>query len=430
MGVIKNYDINIKYLPRPVLTQSVIAVIGAILILGAILLLLPIQDTIKGEVIIYGSGQPINIQSRKSGIIHQKVNDGDIMAKGGLIATIDVEVTQPELDALRDFVKGKLTQINWNATPSLSGDIQNLVGSDFRELNNELYTLSDIIQQLATLQSASNPKDLVATLDRSITAKNKQVQQYSQLNDNQNDIILFLLEQLKSDSLLYSEGGISEREYLQRQRSIMDRKSMLIENDVESQVAKNEIIQVEREKEEINQNYRSRTEELKLKIIDQVGVIRRAYQEYLDDYIIIAPIDGKVALLPQIRDQSHVNENTVILYMTPRGAAATPTSELYVTAKNAGKVEPGMKVRIGLSEFDQKEYGIYYTHVISISDILQDGRYKIDLKLDLPITTSYNLTIPSRHSYNGQGEVLLGKINLLTKISREISFNRDKFASL
>jgi len=159
-------------------------------------------------------------------------------------------------------------------------------------------------------------------------------------------------------------------------------------------------------------------------------VIRRAYQEYLDDYIIIAPIDGKVALLPQIRDQSHVNENTVILYMTPRGAAATPTSELYVTAKNAGKVEPGMKVRIGLSEFDQKEYGIYYTHVISISDILQDGRYKIDLKLDLPITTSYNLTIPSRHSYNGQGEVLLGKINLLTKISREISFNRDKFASL
>jgi len=254
MGVIKNYDINIKYLPRPVLTQSVIAVIGAILILGAILLLLPIQDTIKGEVIIYGSGQPINIQSRKSGIIHQKVNDGDIMAKGGLIATIDVEVTQPELDALRDFVKGKLTQINWNATPSLSGDIQNLVGSDFRELNNELYTLSDIIQQLATLQSASNPKDLVATLDRSITAKNKQVQQYSQLNDNQNDIILFLLEQLKSDSLLYSEGGISEREYLQRQRSIMDRKSMLIENDVESQVAKNEIIQVEREKEEINQN--------------------------------------------------------------------------------------------------------------------------------------------------------------------------------
>jgi len=300
MGVIKNYDINIKYLPRPVLTQSVIAVIGAILILGAILLLLPIQDTIKGEVIIYGSGQPINIQSRKSGIIHQKVNDGDIMAKGGLIATIDVEVTQPELDALRDFVKGKLTQINWNATPSLSGDIQNLVGSDFRELNNELYTLSDIIQQLATLQSASNPKDLVATLDRSITAKNKQVQQYSQLNDNQNDIILFLLEQLKSDSLLYSEGGISEREYLQRQRSIMDRKSMLIENDVESQVAKNEIIQVEREKEEINQNYRSRTEELKLKMIDQVGVIRRAYQEYLDDYIIIAPIDGKVALLPQI----------------------------------------------------------------------------------------------------------------------------------
>jgi len=430
MGVIKKYDINTEYLPQPVLTKSIVSIVFAVLILGAILLLLPIQDTIKGEVVIYGSGQPINIQARQSGIMHQLVYDDDIVTKGDLIATIDVDVKQQELDALHNFIKGSLTQIDWKTYESLSDDIQDLVTYDFRELHNELYTLNDIIQQLATLENTSNPKDLMATLDRSILAKNQQVQQYRQLNDNQSNIISFLHDQFKQDSILYIEGGISEREYLLRQQSIMERKSILIKNDVESQVAKNEIIKVETEKQQINQNYRSRTEELKLKIIDQVGIIRRAYQQYLDSYIIKAPIDGKVALLPRLKDKSHVNAGSVILYITPRNLAARPTSELYVSVRNAGKIEPGMKVRIGLSEFDQKEYGIYYTEVISISDILQDGLYKVDLKLDLPLMTSYDLAIPSRHSYNGQGEVLLGKINLLTKISREISYNRDKYASL
>ena len=210
----------------------------------------------------------------------------------------------------------------------------------------------------------------------------------------------------------------------------MERRSILIENKVEAQVAKNEIIQVEREKQQLRQDYTSRTEELKLKIIDQVGVIRRAYQLYLDNYIIMAPINGKIALTPQIRDHSHVQPGSVITYITPRNLSAKPTSELYLSAKNAGKVEPGMKVRIGLTEFDQKEYGIYYTEVLSISEVLHDDKYRVDLKLDLPIKTSYDLSIPSRHSYTGKGEVLVGKINLLTKISREISFNRDKYASL
>ena len=430
MGIIKKYDIHPEYLPKAVLTNGFLSVALAVFVLFTILLLLPIQDTIRGEVIIYGSGQPINIHVRQPGILHLHTQTDDIASVGEVIATVDVQVSQKELDALQDFIKGKLTQIDWRTYKSLGDDIRALVHADFREIHNELYTLHDIIQQLATLEDTSNPKDLLATLDRSIGIRNEQVTQYQQLSDNQRDIIAFLHDQLRQDSILFSEGGISEREYLLRQQSIMERQSVLIENNVESQVAKNEIIQVERDKQQINQSYKSRTEELKLRIIDQVGVIRRAYQQYLDRYIITAPIDGKIALPSQLRDQTHVTPESILMYITPRNLSSRPTSELYVSAQNAGKIEPGMKVRIGLSEFDQKEYGIYYTEVLSISEILEDDSYQVELKLDLPIKTSYDISIPSRHSYTGQGEVLIGKINLLTKITREISFNRDKFASL
>lgn len=106
------------------------------------------------------------------------------------------------------------------------------------------------------------------------------------------------------------------------------------------------------------------------------------------------------------------------------------SSEMFIVSNNAGKIKPGMMVRIGLSEFDQKEYGIYYTSIKSISDIPQNGKYRVLLECSLPITTSYNIELPQKDIYNGKGEVLIGKINLFTKISREIQFNKTKYASL
>ena len=103
---------------------------------------------------------------------------------------------------------------------------------------------------------------------------------------------------------------------------------------------------------------------------------------------------------------------------------------MYVGAANAGTIKPGMNVRIGLSEFDQKEFGIYYTKVMHVSEVPQNNQYRITLECALPLITSYNIQLPERDNYVGQGEVLLGRINLLTKISREIQFNKTKYASL
>jgi len=190
------------------------------------------------------------------------------------------------------------------------------------------------------------------------------------------------------------------------------------------------VIQVEKEKVQLAQDYELRIKELKLNGITQVAQIRETYQRFLKEYVIICPIAGKVTLHPDIKSQQHINADTPIMYIAANGAERQSSSELFVVAQNAGKIEPGMKVRIGLAEFDQKEYGIYYTTVESVSDVQLDGQYKINLDIDLPIRTSYNIDLPERQTYYGKGEILVGKINLLTKISREISYSRDKYAAL
>ena len=118
------------------------------------------------------------------------------------------------------------------------------------------------------------------------------------------------------------------------------------------------------------------------------------------------------------------------MYLSTANANNEVQSEMFVDALNAGKIKKDMNVRIGLSEFNQREFGIYYTTVKSISEVPQDGKYKVTLDCTLPLTTSYDLSLPDRNTYNGRGEIMVGKINLFTKISREIQFNQSKFASL
>ena len=430
MSVIKTYDINKDYLPRKVLVKSMLSVLVCVLLLSSILLLLPIQDTIKGEVIIYVSGQPLKVRADNAGVYNSFVHDNDIVDKDQLIATIDVEVNQGDLDLLNKFVEDQISDIDWKRTDEILIAIKDLVSKDFREINSSLYGLSDIIQQLEILDESSKPGEVVASLDKALGVKYNQLSHYASLKNNQTGILNLLQDQLRLDSILYLQDGISKRAYLDRRQALMEQQSKILESDVLSSGIKGELAEVEQIKAQLNQDYRTKTEELKLRAIDQIGAIRLAYRQYLDDYIITAPISGKVSLLDKIDDQDQVETGTVLFYITPRQKQNRSSSELYVTADNAGKIEPGMKVRIGLNEFDQKEFGIYYTEVRSISEVPIEGRYRIDLDLDLPIKTSYDINLPTRQTYNGDGEILLGKINLLTKISREITYNRDKYASL
>lgn len=430
MSVIKTYDINKDYLPRKVLVKSMLSVLVCALLLSSILLLLPIQDTIKGDVIIYVSGQPLKVRADNAGVYNSYIHDNDIVDKDQLIATIDVDVSQGDLDLLHRFVQDQLSDIDWRQTDKLLTSIRELVTRDFREINPNLYGLSDIIQQLEILDESSRPGEVIASLDKALGVKYNQLSHYASLKDNQTDILKLLQDQLRLDSILYQQDGISKRAYLDRRQALMEQHSKILESDVLSSGIQGEVAEVEQVKAQLNQDYRTKTEELKLRAIDQIGAIRLAYRQYLDDYIITAPISGKVSVLDEVDDQDQVESGTVLLYITPRQKQNRSSSELYVAADNAGKIEPGMKVRIGLNEFDQKEFGIYYTEVRSISEVPVEGRYRIDLELDLPIKTSYNISLPTRQTYNGDGEILLGKINLLTKISREIKYNRDKYASL
>ena len=272
---IRSYKIQLEKLPVSLVTWSSIVVFGCAGILSSILLLLPIQDKIKGDVQIFTKGQPLNMMAPSAGFLYFHKGEQEYVGKGELLATIDVEITEQQLDQLEEFVYNELKSVDLGNTNALISRIDAISRSDFRQVNNELLNLSDQLKQLEILIGASDPRGLLNNLDRSISLKVKQLGNYSALNQSELGVLQLMKEQLASDSILLAAGAISEREFQETKRKLIDKQSVLIENDLRRQNLSGDIIDEQKEKNKLQQNYKSNIEELNLRIITQTGIIRK-----------------------------------------------------------------------------------------------------------------------------------------------------------
>ena len=93
---IRKYNIELERLPLALLTKSILVVIVCLAILSSILLLLPIQDKISGNVFIYSKGQALALYAPSDGFVHLHAENDDVVSRGELLATIDVELTEDE----------------------------------------------------------------------------------------------------------------------------------------------------------------------------------------------------------------------------------------------------------------------------------------------------------------------------------------------
>lgn len=426
---IRKYNIELEQLPLALLTKSIIVVFTCLGILASILLLLPIQDKISGEVYIYPKGQALAVNAPSDGFVHLLVDNEEVVDKDDLLATIDVDVSKADLILLDELIENKLTFTDIKKAESLIDEITPFTKLDLRDVKFELQLLLDILQQLSDYARISDPSKYLKSLEKSIEDKQEQIALLEDLDATNDTILLSLQEQLNRDIDLLKFGLLAQNKYDDNIRTFREKESSQIEFELRKHDLKSGIIEDEQVKILSEQRYFTKLAEIRYRLFDQLSNIRKEYLAYQKRHLLLAPRKGYVTIRNDLVNREMVNSGEVLLYLTPLGGRNT-LAEMYVGAANAGSIEPQMRVRVGLAEFDQKEYGIYYTRVLKVSEVPQDNRYRITLECELPLTTSYNIKLPERDNYKGDGEILLGQINLLTKISREIHFNKTKYASL
>ncbi len=101
------------------------------------------------------------------------------------------------------------------------------------------------------------------------------------------------------------------------------------------------------------------------------------------------------------------------LVLVPKGNKFTGIVKIQATG--AGKIKPGQKVFIELSDYPKNEYGVLEVKVKAITSIAKEDTYEVGIELPMQLLTSYKKKIPAKAVLKGKAKIITQNKRLLAR---------------
>jgi len=156
------------------------------------------------------------------------------------------------------------------------------------------------------------------------------------------------------------------------------------------------------------------------KIIFQqaLSTLKSQVDEWKKQYLLIAPIDGKVTFITLIQENQQLQSNQTICYINPENSHYF--AQLVIPQTNLGKVAVGQKVLLKFSSYPFQEYGAVYGKIEFISNVATDSGYFAKVILQDGLKTNYGKQIMYRDGLQGDAEIITKDLRLLERFFYDI----------
>ena len=141
--------------------------------------------------------------------------------------------------------------------------------------------------------------------------------------------------------------------------------------------------------------------------------LRSEVDTWTNNYILSAPIAGKVALHQIWSEKQHVNINTPLMSIIPDSSGLVGRANLPIVG--SGKVVIGQKVNIELLAFPRQEYGMLEGRVEKIALLRQGKNLIIEVSLPNGMLSNYKKQLAFRPNMEGQAEIITKPRRLLQR---------------
>ncbi|MEM1124252.1 MAG: HlyD family efflux transporter periplasmic adaptor subunit, partial [Bacteroidota bacterium] len=153
-----------------------------------------------------------------------------------------------------------------------------------------------------------------------------------------------------------------------------------------------------------------------LAIQESVQNLSNQLQEWQQNYLIKAPIAGKVNLEKIWSDQQFISAGEPLLTIVPAEGTGKIIAKAQVPTANSGKVEVGQTVNIRLNGYPYQEFGILKATVKQIALVPQEESYTVTLKMPEVLVTTYDKTIPFAQEMQGTAAIITEDRSILQRI--------------
>lgn len=376
----------------------------------------PDKLSMQGELIV--GQKPIEIVPKVSGLIDSLfVEDKSSVSRGEVLlniqSTLDensivqfysFEESFKQIEHIPDYVKLKSPEeLNLGElTPSYAN-----LNQTFLEFHNFLRDATIFVK----INALENEIKQINKLNNSLS---KQSEYYHQ------DI--FLTEKDYNRNLSLEKAGViapierekAESKLLNEKRNLEAFKSNIISNEVRIQ-------QLKTQAAELNAERRNGVNTRVFTINQQIDDLKSKIAEWQDNYIIKAPITGRIAFNQNINSNDFIKASEPIITIIPEiSSDQTIIIEGLLPMKSSGTLKVGHKAIVNLENYPSHQYGAINGIVKDISLLPNEDNYRVKIELPEGLRTTYNKEIPIQPSLKANVSINTQEYSLLERIFQNI----------
>lgn len=215
-------------------------------------------------------------------------------------------------------------------------------------------------------------------------------------------------ESLNKDKVISALDYRNEKsKYIVKALTIPQISSAIINNESSQHEKEKEILQLENE------------------IAQQKGIFTQALntlKAQLDDwktkYLLIAPIEGKVAFTGFIQDNQQLKNNQTICFINPGNTQYFVA--VNIPQQNFGKIKPGQRVLLKLPAYPFQEFGAITGKLDFISNIPTDSGYLAKVLLPNGLQTNYKRLVQYHEGLSAQAEIITDDLKLSDRLLNQL----------
>ena len=366
-------------------------------------------ETIEGSVELTTEQPPITLVAKTSGYIQNIMfSEDDTIKAEQVLAELANPVNKQTIDSLKSFLKS----FDLDSAGAKSKQLSRLKSlgqaqAQVNQLYNRLVEYDELVNDDSFLRTIRNLDEQVVYNPRLAKISGEQLELFVQEMKSAK-------EKYKSDSVLYANGVIAKITYFTNQSEYFAKKQTLLNAQkaaIQYKVTASDFA------EEKNKLLKTREDMKRGLIIEIQSAIRSLYSfadEWKLNYILVSPIDGKLAYLSNLTDNEFVSTEQPLFAVVPHNEHVLGVVQ--IEQQGYGKIEVGQEVRMKLNNFPYQEYGQLKGRVDNISKIAGASGYILKVRLDQGLSTTYNKEIDYKPGMTGTAEIVTEDLRLIERI--------------
>jgi multidrug resistance efflux pump len=371
-------------------------------------------DTIPAKVVITTPSQPASVITRSGGYIERlMVVDEDSVIAGQELVIMESNNNANDILELEE--KLKWLQEKENRITKFKPEQDWKLGT----LQASLSRLMQVQKEYKMTVTKRYDLEKIKQLERQIKQVKELKGELSKRQKNQKNVLALAKNNFERSKTMVKEGLISPKKYEEEEATYLQKKQQF--NDMESQVINYDIqiTGIESQIAEIERSTDIQNSSKVILVVESVNQMLTEINTWKKQYILKAPISGKVSLTIFTEERQYIEGGKEIMVVVP-----SRTNEMQGNAKlpiaGSGKVEIGQDVNIKLDGFPFYEYGIIHGEVQTMSAVPREGHYDILISLPEGLITSYNKDLRFQQQMEGIAEIITKDRRLMERIFEKL----------